>query len=203
MQKIVDLLRQTEALMPFLLTLSPDESRGLRNIGFDGIPFAQAALDAVRADVNFTRRSFDLPEFEKDVALLAALRGVLAVLAPLTQKVSDTLRITGADTMVTADDVYEDLRKDNGETAAVQAPLQIMRKRRQGPPRRVAGHYHVVQNHFRVVRNQSETVRNRSGVVPNRSRVVRNWSELVGGDVATALRAPRRLPRAARRRGRG
>ena len=122
----MDLLRQTEALMPFLLTLSPDESRGLRNIGFDGIPFAQAALDAVRADMDFTRRSFDLPEFEKNVALLAALRGVLAVLA---QKVSDTCRITGADVMATADDVYEDLRKDNGETAAVQAPLQIMRKR--------------------------------------------------------------------------
>ena len=31
--------------------------------------------------------------------------------------------------MVTADDVYEDLRKDNGETAAVQTALQAMKKR--------------------------------------------------------------------------
>jgi hypothetical protein len=128
-QKIIDFLQQAEALLPFLITLQPEESRRLRNIGFDGVPFAQAALDAVRADLSFTRRSFDLPEFEKDVALMDALRGIQAVLGPLAQKVSDTYRLAGADVMVTADDVYEDLRKDNGETAAVQAPLQIMKKR--------------------------------------------------------------------------
>ncbi len=128
-KKIVDFLHQAEALMPFLITLQPEESKGLRNIGFDGIPFAQAALDAVRADINFTRRNFDLPEFEKDVALMDALRGIRAVLGPLAQKVEDTFRLAGADVMVTADDVYEDLRKDNGETAAVQAPLQTMKKR--------------------------------------------------------------------------
>ena len=128
-QKAVDLLRQVEKLLPFLITLTPDESRGLRNIGFDGVPFAQAALDAVRANVDFTRRAFDLEEFEKDVALMNALRGIQAVLGPLAQKVQDTYRLAGADVMVTADDVYEDLRKDNGETAAVQTALQTMKKR--------------------------------------------------------------------------
>jgi hypothetical protein len=83
----------------------------------------------VQADITFTRRSFDLPEFEKDVALMGALRRVRAVLVPFAQKVEDTYRVTGADVMVTADDVYEDLKKDNGETSAVQAPLQIMKKR--------------------------------------------------------------------------
>ena len=128
-KKVVDFLRQADALLPFLITLQPEESRRLRNIGFDGIPFAQAALDATRANVDFTRRSFDLPEFEKDVALMDALRGIQAVLAPLAQKVQDTFRLVGADVMVTADDVYADLSKDNGETAAVQGSLQIMRKR--------------------------------------------------------------------------
>ena len=128
-KKIVEALHQVEALLPFLITLQPEESKGLRNIGFDGIPFAQAALDAVRASVDFTRRSFDLAEFEKDVALMDGLRGIRAVLGPLAQKVEDTYRLVGADVMVTADDVYEDLRKDNGATAAVQAPLQIMKKR--------------------------------------------------------------------------
>lgn len=128
-QKMIDFLHQAEALMPFLITLQPEESKGLRNIGFDGVPFAQAALDAVQADINFTRRGFDLPEFEKDVALMDALRRIQAVMAPLAQKVQDTYRLTGADVMVSADDVYEDLRRDNGETAAVQAPLQIMKKR--------------------------------------------------------------------------
>ena len=128
-QKAVDLLRQVEKLLPFLITLTPDESRSLRNIGFDGVPFAQAALDAVRANVDFTRRAFDLAEFEKDVALMNALRGIQAVLGPLAQKVQDTYRLAGADVMVTANGVYEDLRKDNGETAAVQTALQTMKKR--------------------------------------------------------------------------
>ncbi len=128
-KKIVDFLHQADELMPFLITLQPEESRRLRNIGFDGIPFAQAALDSTRANLDFTRRSFDLPEFEKDVALMDALRGIQAVLAPLAQKVQDTFRLVGADVMMTADDVYQDLTKDNGETAAVQGALQIMRKR--------------------------------------------------------------------------
>ena len=137
-QKIVDLLHQVESLLPFLITLQPEESKSLRNIGFDGVPFAQAALDAVRADIKFTRRTFDLPEFEKDVALMDNLRGVRAVLRPLAQKLEDTFRLVGADVMVTSDDVYEDLTKDNGETAAVQAPLQVMKKRyphRLGSPK--------------------------------------------------------------------
>ena len=79
--------------------------------------------------MDFTRRAFDLAEFEKDVALMNALRGIQAVLGPLAQKVQDTYRLAGADVMVTADDVYEDLRKDNGETAAVQTALQTMKKR--------------------------------------------------------------------------
>ncbi|WP_210514202.1 hypothetical protein [Hymenobacter terricola] len=125
----MDFLHQVDDLLPFLITLQPEESRSLRNIGFDGVPFAMAALDAVRANVDFTRRSFDLAEFEKDVALMESLRGIVAVIAPLAQKIADTYRLAGADVMVTADDIYADLSKDNGETSAVQAPLQIMKKR--------------------------------------------------------------------------
>lgn len=127
--RILAAIALIEAELPFLITLSPEESRGLRNLGFDGVAYAQAGLDAVQASVDFTRRGFDLAEYEKDLALLAQLRRVRARLAPLTQKLEDTYRLTGADVMVTADDIYEDLRKDNGETEAVQVPRQQMRKR--------------------------------------------------------------------------
>ena len=129
LKAVLTALDTIEAKMPWLLTLTPDESRGLRNLGFDGLPFAQAALDAVRADLNFTRRGFDLPEFEKDVALYGQIGRVRARLVGLTQKVVQTHQVTGSDMMVAADDVYEDLGKDNGETAAVQAPRQTMKKR--------------------------------------------------------------------------
>jgi hypothetical protein len=115
--------------MPWLLTLAPEESRGLRNLGFDGLPFAQAAQDAVRANINFTRRGFDLKEFEKDVALYGKLNQVRARLAPLVQKVAQAAQVAGADMMVAADDVYEDINRDNGETAAVQDARQQMKKR--------------------------------------------------------------------------
>ncbi len=118
-----------KAKLPWLLTLAPAESRGLRNLGFDGVPFAQAGLEAVRANVEFTRRGFDLAEYEKDLALLEQLSRVRGPLVALAQQVKQTHQVAGADVMVQADDIYEDLNKDNGETAAVQVPRQQMRKR--------------------------------------------------------------------------
>lgn len=129
LKAVLDAIGVIESRMPWLLTLTPDESRSLRNLGFDGLPFAQAALEAVRADINFTRRGFDLPEFEKDVALYGQLSQVRARLAPLSQKVNQTTQVAGSDMMVQADDVYEDINRDNGETAAVQAARLQMKKR--------------------------------------------------------------------------
>lgn len=131
LQAVLAAIALIKKKMPWLITLASDESRSLRNLGFDGVPYAQAALDAVRADLEFTRRSFDLEEFERDVKLHAQLRQVNAELAPLSQKTRDTERLVGADMMVTSDDIYEDMTKDDGETAAVQAPRRIMARRYQ------------------------------------------------------------------------
>ena len=128
-EKIIQKIEEIEALMPFLLTISADESRKLRNLGFDGVAFAQAGRDAVRASADFTRRSFDVDEFEKDLTLLEQLGRVRARLAPLSQQVAQTHQVTGADVMVAADDIYEDMGRDQGETAAIQAPYQQMRRR--------------------------------------------------------------------------
>jgi hypothetical protein len=128
-EEIIAALDTIESKLPFLLTLAPEESRGLRHLGFDGIPYAEAGLDAVRVSTDFTRRSFDLAEYERDMALHAQLRRVRAKLAPLSQKVEDTFKVLGADIMVTADDIYADLRLDNGETEAVRAPHKQMAKR--------------------------------------------------------------------------
>jgi hypothetical protein len=130
-QNLIQQFQDAAATLDFLVTLAPEESVGLRKIGVDGVPYALAGLDAVRADLSFTRRSFDLPEYERDVQLMNDLREIRAVLAPLYQKLEDTYRLVGSDVMVTADDIYEDLGKDQGETAAVQAPYQQMRKRYQ------------------------------------------------------------------------
>ena len=80
-------------------------------------------------DVEFTRRGFDLAEYEKDLALLEQLSRVRGPLVALAQQVNQTYQVAGADVMVQADDIYEDLNKDNGETAAVQVPRQRMKKR--------------------------------------------------------------------------
>ena len=127
--QIISQLKSIEDKLDFLITLQPEDSKALRHIGVDGVPYALAGLDAVHASIDFTRRSFDLPEYERDVTLMNQLREIRAVLLPLAQKVEDTYRLVGADVMVTADDIYEDLRKDNSENTAVQAPLAQMRKR--------------------------------------------------------------------------
>ncbi|SHK08258.1 hypothetical protein [Hymenobacter psychrotolerans] len=127
----IQTLKELSGRLDFLITLQPEESQSLRKIGIDGVPYALAGRDAVRASLDFTRRSFDLDEYEQDVTLFQDLGEILAVLNPLRQRLEDTYRLVGADVMVTADDIYEDLRNDNGETAAVQAPLQQMRKRYQ------------------------------------------------------------------------
>ena len=137
-KKVLDAIDTIKQALPFLLTLTPDESRRLRNLGFDGVAFAEAGLEAVQANLDFTRRGFDLAEFERDLALLKQLGRIRGPLNALSQQVTQTHQITGADVMVAADDIYEDMNRDNGETAAVQAPRQQMRKRyaqRQATPK--------------------------------------------------------------------
>ncbi|MDO7873111.1 hypothetical protein Q5H93_00080 [Hymenobacter sp. ASUV-10] len=40
LQAVLAAITLIESKMPWLLTLTPEESRGLRNLGFDGLPFA-------------------------------------------------------------------------------------------------------------------------------------------------------------------
>jgi hypothetical protein len=81
--------------LPFLDDLTPTERRDLPKLGDKSEGFVHHADVLARQDDSFLPRNFDLPEFQSDAALFAALAPIRAALMQLTEKVDDTTMLVG------------------------------------------------------------------------------------------------------------
>jgi|GEM_PF-4113565 len=51
-------LKELTGRLDFLVTLQPEDSKSLRKIGVDGVPYALAGRDAVRAPLELMRKRY-------------------------------------------------------------------------------------------------------------------------------------------------
>ena len=93
--------------LPFLDDLTPTERRDLPKLGDKSAGFVHHADVLARQDDSFLPRNFDLPEFQSDAALFAALAPIRAALIQLTEKVDDTTMLVGSEAYVAALIVYQ------------------------------------------------------------------------------------------------
>lgn len=93
--------------LPFLDDLTPTERRDLPKLGDKSAGFVHHADVLARQDDSFLPRNFDLPEFQSDAALFAALAPIRAALMQLTEKVDDTTMLVGSEAYVAALIVYQ------------------------------------------------------------------------------------------------
>jgi len=92
------LAQARQLLMPvLLLSLTPDERRGLAKMGDKTVAFVEKALDYAVKNPALVPPYLDVTEAAKDFALVAQLRELQRELTTLSQSVDDTLMVAGAE----------------------------------------------------------------------------------------------------------
>jgi hypothetical protein len=117
-----------ESKLPFLEDLMPAERRDLPKMGTKSEGFVHHADVLARQDDSFLPRNFDLPEFQSDASLFAALAPIRARLMRLTEKVDDTTMLVGSEAYVAALIVYQNAQL-NGRGEGFDALLDELSRR--------------------------------------------------------------------------
>jgi hypothetical protein len=112
--KILDLIAQIFALLPFRVDLTPEERQSLVKMGDSGRPFVEGTLNLVEQDDSFMPRSFDKAEMRQDSDFYVSMLPVEVQMTRLFEAVSDTMMLAGSDLIMAALDVYRNA-KDNGQ----------------------------------------------------------------------------------------
>ncbi|MGC2235159.1 MAG: hypothetical protein WA584_03295 [Pyrinomonadaceae bacterium] len=112
--KILDLINQIIALLPFLISLTTEEKRELPRMGDKSRAFVQAGLALAEQDDSFLPRSFDAAEMRQDEDLYNALNQIYVALAILFEKLQDTMQLTGSDLYVAALEIYHAAKRKGG-----------------------------------------------------------------------------------------
>lgn len=128
LKTVLGLIEQLQAALPFLLSLTADERRALPRAGDAGRPFIDKSLKLAQTSAGFLPRSFEVSEFAGDVQLRNALETVQTRLAPLLEKLDDTLAAVSADSYSAALEVYHYARQ-SGEGAGLDELIELMGKR--------------------------------------------------------------------------
>jgi hypothetical protein len=92
--------------LPWLVTLSPDEIRGLTKLGPKSIDFVQDAKMATESFPAMLPGTFDAKEFHKDTAAFQALSEIKILVDSLKEKIDNTYSAVGSEAMTQALEVY-------------------------------------------------------------------------------------------------
>ena len=106
LQAIKDALAAIESVLPFLITLTDDERKALRNTGEGRLPFVLDAGEVAQNNPDILPKAFDTADFESVVALFNALTEILTLVDQTRSKIDDTRLAAGAQALSGASDVY-------------------------------------------------------------------------------------------------
>jgi hypothetical protein len=109
-QAVLSAIATINAKLPFLRGLSPEERRGLPKMGDKSLAFVAGCRDLAVQSPGFLPRSFDLAEFERDLALVQGLEPIATALAKLSELLNDTATAVGSDAYAAALVIYQSAR---------------------------------------------------------------------------------------------
>jgi hypothetical protein len=125
--KILQLIDQIEAEMPFLVDLSNDEIASLSKLG-NGQSFVQDAITLAEQDDSFLPRSFEVAAMRRDVDLTRSLPPIAARISRLKEMLDDTQILVGSDAFAAALDVYQAAQR-HGKGAGLKDSLSSLSNR--------------------------------------------------------------------------
>ena len=106
LKAVKDALAIVHAKLPFLVSLTPDERKGIFKAGPNSLSFVQNALQAAQNNPDIFPKSFEVDEFSSDVDLFAVLTEINTLAAQLASELDDTRMAVGGEAMCEATDVY-------------------------------------------------------------------------------------------------
>ena len=110
MEQIKSDLENIKNALPFLVNLNAKDRHSLLKMGPASVSFVEEALNISKNHSGILPSNFNIPEFEKDVRLTAALSDLSSVMIPLAEGLSDTLMSVGSEAMAQANIVYAQLK---------------------------------------------------------------------------------------------
>ncbi|MFA6596143.1 MAG: hypothetical protein WCS69_00360 [Ignavibacteriaceae bacterium] len=120
-------LAAAKELLPFLVTLTPEEKQVIPKLGNVLKPLVDKAAAAAVQYPQIFSGTFNREEFLKDYALLQKLEPVAAVLNPLHSAVEDTVMAVGSDTLVAALEVYSAVQANKGKVPGLDTLANEMK----------------------------------------------------------------------------
>ncbi len=121
--------------LPFLLDLTPEESKSLARMGDKSCAFVAKALEVAEGNPEILPRSFDTAEMRQDLELYKALYPIAMQLAQLSELVNDTMAIAGSEALTSARLVYK-FAKASNLNAGLEPLIEDMSKRYRGQGKR-------------------------------------------------------------------
>lgn len=103
---VSDVMKQLHQHLNFLVTLGPADRRAKQNMGSYSLGYARECLSSALIHPEMLPGTFDIHEFEKDVALYSNLQFAAAELNSFAQRVNDTLVLLGQEMMEQSNFVY-------------------------------------------------------------------------------------------------
>ena len=106
LKAVKDAVALIQTKLPFLVSLTPDERKGIFKAGPNSLSFVQNALQAAQNNPDIFPKSFDVEEFSSDVDLFAVLTDHNTLVSQLASEIDDTRMAVGGEAMSEAADVY-------------------------------------------------------------------------------------------------
>lgn len=137
-QAVTDILAAVATIrtkLPFLVSLSPEERKRLRNVTEETQGVVLAALNFVTQHPEAIPATFNTAEFNKDGALLTPYQQVASAISQLDSEVDDTLRALHSDLYDEFLDVYA-FAKANNRNGGYDEFINSVKGRFSSGPRR-------------------------------------------------------------------
>jgi hypothetical protein len=99
--------------LPFLLSLTTEESKSLLRLGDKSRAFVAKTLEFASQHPEILPTMFDLQEMEEDLSLFEALYPIQMALTELTEQVTDTMAVAGSEAYAAARLVYSYAKAGN------------------------------------------------------------------------------------------
>ncbi len=139
-------VNEIEQKLDFLVSVTSKDKRAKQLMGPGSIGFVQYGLNTAKNNQEILARNFSVEEYEKDVVLVSQLQQLHGKVAPLAQKIKDTLSVLGQELMGQTNEVYNVVKreaKSNGKLKQIAeemgARYEVSREEESTPPLLKAG----------------------------------------------------------------